>query len=123
MESFDTLLRRHRARAGVSGNALARAIGTDASYLNRIERGERQAPAREAVERIADALRLTPEERDELFVSAGHLPDYLLRLGPLDPTLRLVADVLGDELIPDDQRAAFRQIVALVAQRWRPGAR
>lgn len=128
MKSFDELLREARARAGISGNALARAVteaglSLDPSYLNRIERGEREPPRRELVEALAAALRLAPAERDDLLVAAGHLPAAMARVGPLDPTLRLVADILADESIPPGQRALFREAIALLAERWRPGPR
>lgn len=120
METFATLLRRFRQRANLSGNALARQIDADASYLNRVEREEREPPRRPMVVDIATALQLAPNERDELLAAAGHLPESLITLGAADPTLRLVADVLSDQTIPAAQRDDFRQLIALAARRWRP---
>src|SRR5512138_167935 len=93
---FAERLQAVRQAAGVSQNQLARQVGIDPSYLNRIERGERAAPARDVVEALAEALALAPAEADDLLISASHLPRALARLGPLDPTIRLVAEFLAD---------------------------
>jgi len=115
---FAELLRVARRRAGLSQSALARAVGIDASYLNRLERAEREPPRRSTVEALAGALGLGPDEADRLLVAAGRLPSALEKLGPLDPTVRLVAGILADECIPSAEREEFRQIVELVARRW-----
>jgi transcriptional regulator with XRE-family HTH domain len=115
---FAELLAELRARAGLSQSALARRVDADASYLNRLEAGAREPPRRPLVEALAVALDLGSLEADELLVAAGHLPQALARLGPLDPTIRLVAEVLADVAIPAGERAEFRQILALVARRW-----
>jgi len=49
------------------------------------------------------------------------LPAALDRLGPLDPTVLLLADLLSDGAIPEQERADLRRIVVLLARRWRPG--
>lgn len=49
-------LRRIRELTGVSGAALARAVGADISYLAKIERGEKRGLARPTWERIAMRL-------------------------------------------------------------------
>lgn len=121
-QDFARLLATFRSRAGVSQNALARMVGADASYLNRLERAQREPPRRELVESLATALGLRPEEADRLLVAAGHLPRALAALGPLDPTVALLADVLADEAIPAAERSELREIVRLIARRWRPHA-
>jgi len=119
MAEFGTLLRGHRERSGRSGKSVAAAAGIDAGYLSRLERGEREPPRRATVEALADALELSTDARAELLVAAGHLPDWLVRLGPLDPTLRLVGQVLTDDALPAARRDSFRQIVALLAEQYR----
>ena len=118
-EGFAGLLQAARQRAGISQNQLARQVGIDPSYLNRIERGERAAPAREVVEALADALALAPAEGDDLLIAAGHITRALARLGPLDPTIRLVAEYLSDPSVPLADRAALRQCLALIVPRFR----
>jgi len=44
MATFGEALAATRQAAGLSQRALAQAAGVDASYVNRLERGERQAP-------------------------------------------------------------------------------
>jgi len=55
-------------------------------------------------------------------VAGNGLPAALERLGALDPTIVLLADVLGDLSIPPSERADLRRIVALLVHRWRPAA-
>lgn len=117
--SFAALLLRFRLRSGKSGSALARGANIDASYASRLERGEREPPRVEVVNALARELALDPDEWDRLLVSAGHPPLALARLGPRDPTLMLVANILADDGIPAAERAELREIVALVARRWR----
>ncbi len=120
---FAEQLQAARQRAGISQNQLARQVGVDPSYLNRIERGERAAPAREVVEALADALALSPAEADELLISAGYLTRALAWLGPLDPTIRLVAECLADAEVPAEDRAALREALALIVPRFRHATR
>ena len=115
---FAERLQAARQRAGVSQNQLARQVGIHPSYLNRIEHGEREAPTREVVEALADALALGSAEADDLLISAGHLPRALARLGPRDPTIRLVAEFLADPDVPAAERAALREALALIVPRF-----
>ena len=120
--SFGATLATARQAAGLSQHALARAAGIDASYVNRLERGERQAPDAATIRRLAEALRLDQAGTDALMVAGGGLPAVLERLGPLDPTILLLADVLGDAAIPEQERDDLRRIIALLVRRWRPTA-
>ncbi|MCL5074504.1 MAG: helix-turn-helix domain-containing protein [Chloroflexi bacterium] len=119
MEDFRQLLSRYRQRAGLSQNALARRVGVNPAYINRLEKGSRGAGKRWLVEAVVEALGLGRGEGDMLLAAAGHLPTALLRLGPLDPTLQLVADVLSDEGIPESQKELFRLHIRLAAMPWR----
>src|SRR5438105_14263956 len=92
VEEFCRLMQRWRERAGLSQNALARRMGVNPAYVNRLEHGGRGAGNRELVEAAARALGLEVGERDALLAAAGHWPSALVALGPADPALRLVAD-------------------------------
>lgn len=118
---FGELLRSFRLQAGRSQSALAREVGIDASYINRLESGEREPPRRQLVESLAAALGLPAEDRDRLFLAAGELPGALARLGPRDSTLRAVAEVLGDEELTEEEQREFRRVVEAIAVRWRYG--
>jgi transcriptional regulator with XRE-family HTH domain len=120
MEEFAGLFQRWRERAGLSQNALARRMGVNPAYVNRLEHGGRGAGNRELVEAAAEALDLSPSERDALLGAAGHWPGSLAALGPSDPSLQLVASVLTDPELSDEERALFRLQVRLAALPWRP---
>src|SRR5215218_616048 len=95
-DAVGSLLRGWRERAGLSQNALARRMGVNPAYVNRLEHGGRGAHNRELVESVATALDLSRAERDRLLTVAGHWPSAISQLGPADPTLQLVADILAD---------------------------
>jgi transcriptional regulator with XRE-family HTH domain len=120
MEEFAALLTRWRERAGLSQNALARRMGVNPAYVNRLEHGGRGAGNRELVEAAARALGLDAPERDALLAAAGHWPAALVALGPADPALRLVADILTDPTIAPRDKELFRLHVQLAALPWRP---
>lgn len=118
-DDFGTLLRRYRDRAGLSCNELARAVAVDPSYISRLERGEREPPRRPVVERLASALQLGLEDQDRLLVTAGYAPATIAVLGRWDTTLQVVADVLTDHRLGPTELDNFREVVRLVAERWR----
>jgi transcriptional regulator with XRE-family HTH domain len=120
MDEFSALFRRWRERAGLSQNALARRMDVNPAYVNRLEHGGRGAGNRALVEAAAAALALDAGERDTLLAAAGHWPTTLVELGPGDPTLRLVADLLSDPALTPRARALFRLHVRLAALPWRP---
>jgi transcriptional regulator with XRE-family HTH domain len=115
---FGELLRRFRVSRGRSQAAVASAAGMDRSYVNRLEAGERGAPAEAAVDALAAALDLNDAEADELFAAAGYLPRSLRTLGPADPTLLLLAQRLTDPRLSAGSRAALRTAITLLAQHW-----
>jgi transcriptional regulator with XRE-family HTH domain len=120
MDEFAELFGRWRERAGLSQNALARRMGVNPAYVNRLEHGGRGASNRELVESAADALGLSADERDTLLGAAGHWPASLDALGPADPSLQLVASVLTDPELSEQDRALFRLQIRLAALAWRP---
>ena len=121
-EDFASLLRHYRERADLSCNELARAVAVDPSYISRLERGEREPPRRPVVERLAGALQLELEDQDRLLVSAGYAPATVAVLGRWDSALQAVADVLTDGRMSNADLDSFRQVIQLLANRWRqPG--
>lgn len=76
MRSFGELLVIFTERAGISDSELARTVGIGRQTIFRWKEGQVARPRyREDVLRIADKLRLTPAERDELLLAAGFAPD------------------------------------------------
>lgn len=116
--SFGELLSCLRLATGVSQNALGREAGVNASYINRLERGERATPTREVVLALARALQTTPQEQDHLLMTAGYVPPSLQQLGPADSTLAAVGRLLVDGHLAPESLAAFRAVVETIAAGW-----
>jgi transcriptional regulator with XRE-family HTH domain len=120
MDQVGPLLREWRERAGLSQNALARRMAVNPAYVNRLEHGGRGAHNRDLLESAADALGLSAAERDQLLAAGGHWPSALERLGPTDPALQLVADLLVDPALDARAKRLFRLHLRLAALPWRP---
>jgi len=120
MDEVGPLLRGWRERAGLSQNALARRMAVNPAYVNRLEHGGRGAHNRDLLESAADALGLNPAERDQLLAAGGHWPSAIERLGPTDPALQLVADLLADPALDARAKRLFRLHLRLAALPWRP---
>lgn len=119
MPSLSDSIKRYRERASVSQNALARKIGVNPAYINRLEKWGKGTHNRNLIENVAAALNLSSFESDQLLAEAGHLPNALSKLGSGDETLLIVADILSDESIPDKDKEAFRLHVKLASKPWR----
>jgi len=115
---FADLLCSFRQRAGLSQSALGRRSGVDASYLNRLERGERRVPTPLVAAALAQALALSPQETDRLLWSIGAVPPRLQRLGGAAATLLAVACLLSDPRLAADARADLRVCIETLARRW-----
>ena len=119
-ESFASLLHALRTRAGLSQHALAGRMGTDASMVLRVERGERFPRDRAWVAAAADALSLSPDERDALLVAAGHVPAAVYPLAMArDETLLAVAAALADERVAHVRRQELASTLRRVVAWWR----
>lgn len=73
--SLAQTIRRHRERAGLSQQALAKKIGVPASTVMRLERGDIAAPDPDKLERLAAALQIEPEELFAQYPAPEKLPD------------------------------------------------
>lgn len=67
--SFGTRLRRLREAAGITQEELAERAGLSAKGINDLERGERRRPYPHTVCSLADALKLSGDERASLLAS------------------------------------------------------
>ena len=72
--AFGDLLRRLRAAAALSQEELAARAGLSARGISDLERGVRQAPRPETLRLLADALALTPQDREHLVAAAANQP-------------------------------------------------
>ena len=66
-------------RDGRSLNRIALGALVDVGYLWRLQHGERINPSRDVLIRLGLALRLEPEELDELLVATNYAPITLRR--------------------------------------------
>ena len=68
------ILEGYMTRDGRSLNRIAQSALVDVAYLWRLREGDRRNPSRDLLIRLGLALRLEPEEVDELLVAANHAP-------------------------------------------------
>ena len=112
--TLGVLLSRARESRGVSGRALAAALGLSPSMISLFESDDRR-PSRTQVLTIGQTLELPDEEVDRLLIAGEHLPTAYDRVPPTDPDVLLVARLLADERLPDADRARFRLALRLAA--------
>ena len=79
-EEFPMALERNRLKAGLSQAELAASADVSASYINRMEKGDRPPPSRDVLLRIAESLGLDLEATDTLLLSAGYARRDLMGL-------------------------------------------
>ncbi|MCP5065963.1 MAG: helix-turn-helix transcriptional regulator [bacterium] len=95
---FGERLRVWRKRRGFSQMDLAIEVGTPSRHVSFLETG-RSRPGRPIVLRLAEALQLSPRERNALLVAAGLAPvysEYGLDDDALQPVRNIVARVLDN---------------------------
>jgi transcriptional regulator with XRE-family HTH domain len=90
-------LGKRRRTPGLRREEVAALSGMSADYYSRLERGRGPQPSGEMVAAIARGLRLTLEERDHLFILAGHnAPARTLRGDHVNPGMMRILDRLDD---------------------------
>ncbi|HLI50411.1 MAG TPA: helix-turn-helix transcriptional regulator [Thermomicrobiaceae bacterium] len=114
-QSFAELLKLYRDSSRVSQSRLAEIAGFDHSYVSRLESGNR-TPTREAVIKLAAALDLEPEQRDNLLAAAGYMPQRVESLLAGEPVLSQVLQLLQRRDIPEAVRGNVRQMLELLVQ-------
>lgn len=113
--AFAPLLREFRDRRRLSQSRLAEAAGFDHSYVSRLESGTRM-PTRDAVSKLAEAMRLDEGERDALLASAGFMPGKIENLFASEPVLSEVLGLLQDRAVPADVRDDVRHMISLLVR-------
>lgn len=99
LQPEDVGLRRspRRRTSGLRREEVAELCDMSVDYLARLERGSGSQPSQQMIAAIARGLRLTPDERDHLFLLSGHRQfDHQLRGGHISPGLMRVMDRLRD---------------------------
>jgi transcriptional regulator with XRE-family HTH domain len=115
---FAKLLKQLREDRSISQSRLAEAAQFDHSYVSRLESGSR-APTREAVNKLADALRLDPRQRDGLLAAAGFMPQRIESLFADEPVLSDVFSLLQSDETPEQVRMNVRQMLQVMVQQAR----
>ncbi|WP_350280605.1 helix-turn-helix transcriptional regulator [Kribbella sp. HUAS MG21] len=88
---------RRRRTPGLRREEVAALASMSADYYSRLEGGRGPQPSVEMLAAIARALRLTLEERDHLFLLAGHgTPPRVTRADHVDPGMLRILDRLQD---------------------------
>ncbi|MEY9838197.1 helix-turn-helix transcriptional regulator [Streptacidiphilus sp. EB103A] len=89
--------RARRRTAGLRREDVAELSGMSADYYARLERGSGPQPSEQMTAALARGLRLSLDERDHLFLLAGHsAPRRALRAQHVSPGLMRVLDRLQD---------------------------
>ena len=104
-ESFGELAARKRAGSGLSLRALADKVGVSLTYLCDIEKGRRNPPDIGTLDRLADALGFTEEERLRSYDLSGEsrggvsadLPEYIMSNPYIRVALRKAKDKKASE--------------------------
>ena len=124
--AFGSAVRALRRRAGLSLNELARRAGVDPAYVHRIEStttARPTLPRRGVVLGLARALELDRVLLDDLLTRAGLCPETVLEIGGWDRALADVADVLVDPSVDAVAKAELRDVIHVLAGRWRAGGK
>jgi transcriptional regulator with XRE-family HTH domain len=83
--TFGESLRSFRLRAKLTQKQLGDAAGWDFTYVSKLERPDGPVPGRESIERAAEALGLTTEERYQLLQLASKVPTEVERMIVSEP--------------------------------------
>ncbi|MFI6586754.1 helix-turn-helix domain-containing protein [Embleya sp. NPDC050493] len=117
-----------RRTPGLRREEVAMLAGVSADYCMRLEQARGPQPSVQVLAALAGALRLTEDERDHLYLLAGHRPPEGARAGGyLRPALRYLLDRLdgvpvqvvsdlGDLLAQNDLALALFGCVCTVAE-------
>ena len=112
---FAPYLREMRDRGRLSQSRLAEAAGFDHSYVSRLESGSRM-PTRDAVLKLAGALKLDEHDRDGLLAAAGFMPGRIESLLAGEPVLSEALGFLQNRAVPVEVRDDVRNMIALLVR-------
>lgn len=104
-ESFGEFLQKKRLENEITLRKMAKLIGITAPYLTDIEKDRRNPPEIQKLDKTAEILSLTEEEKAVMFDLAGKqrnsvapdLPDYIMKRDYVAAALRTARDLDADE--------------------------
>ncbi len=103
--AFGKLLETYRNARGWTKAQLAERAKLDPSAISRLESGQR-FPERQTVALLADALALSPLDRERLYAAAGYRSEAWD-----DPLVAELVEVLTDPDLPEHIKSEVRTIV------------
>ena len=109
MSFGETLSRFRKNKYRLTQKQVAEGAQLHDSYVSLLERGLRDCPSRATVLNIAQAMRLTPDDRNTLLVSAGYSTDSISAL-LFEPKLADLDDVMS-QITDDANKAAMSNAV------------
>lgn len=116
---FSALLKGFRESKRWSQERLALESEMDHSLVSRLESRQR-SPTREAIDKLALGMELTPEEHDKMLIYGGFTPNNAYAMIANEPTLTSLYRYLSDNRVPamerDRVRALLADLVAVVRE-------
>lgn len=103
--AFGKLLETYRTARNWTKAELAERAKLDPSAISRLESGQR-FPERQTVALLADALELSPLDRERLYAAAGYRSEAWD-----DPLVADLVEVLADPAIPPEIKDEVRTVV------------
>ena len=105
VQNFGEFLQKKREEKKITLRKMAAMMNMSAPYLSDIEKGRRNPPEIEKLERISELLNLTPEEKSLMLDLAGRmrksvapdLPEYIMKRDYVSAALRTARDLDADE--------------------------
>ena len=109
MLKFGEYIKSKRLEKGISLRELASKVGISPSYMSDIEKGRRNAPNKEKVDKIAEVLFYSEEEINELYDLAGEsknsiasdLSSYVMESNDVKYFLRTTKNKKDNNLMDD----------------------
>ncbi len=80
--TFGDFVRKKRLKAGINLRALAKELGIVPAYMSDIEKNHRYPPDKEKIYKIAEVLKLSEDEKNQMFDLAGEA-----RVGTIAPDI------------------------------------
>ncbi len=121
MQTFPEVLADYRKRSGLSQSDIARRAGLSASYVNRLESGDRQPNSRDLVLGLAKALSLSPDDTDRLLLSARYARESE-SLAEAHPLVGLVARLVSDDHVTQEQITLLEAVANTIDEQRRRAA-
>ena len=119
--SFGEKVKTLREQLGYSLNDLSILSGVSASYINRIEQGERKQPSYKIIEAISSGLQVNPSHFIQVaFEGESSLLNDLkeTKMLSLEDLLRLQTYTIYGEPIKNDTKDILIKIIDKLHQRW-----